>query len=89
MRLNTSPVTTSHDTQIRTWARRASVRAARARSTNATTPSTSAAGSSQAICPPISEPNNLVRPVEPHMLPCAPPPPTDPVSSPVIRPSPL
>ena len=90
MKLKVRPVTSSQPPQISSAARR-SVRGARRGDQNPPASRSSAAGSSQAIWPPISLANSRGRPVAPHMppLPPAPPPPTLPVSSPVSRPRPL
>ncbi len=85
MKLKTRPVTSSHPPQSRKAARVRSVRCARLVIHSPTPSSSSAAGSSHATWPPISLSNILVQPVTPQPL----PPPTLPVSLPVMRPNPL
>jgi hypothetical protein len=85
MKLKTSPVTSSHSPHNNSAARVRSVRGARQVAQSPATSRISAAGSSQAICPPISELNIRVQPVSPHMLPML----TLPVSEPLNRPNPL
>ena len=105
MKLNTTPVTSSQPPQIAANARiRVTGEAeppaipavtgtrARRRDTHSNAPSEiSAAGISQLICPPNSDPNNRKIPVAPPNPPPPPPPPNpiDPVSVPSSRPSPL
>ena len=87
---------TNQAAKIISVARRRSVRLPRI-TKNATRASTTAAGISQLICPPVALSNILRMPVEPHIPPVvvppapAPPPPpvTLPVSAPVRRPKPL
>ncbi len=98
MKLKVSAVHSSQPPQTRKAIRAESVRAWRRVAQRPNTSRISAAGISQAICPPMSPSNSRVRPVEPHLPPpfiglppppARPPPPTLPVSLPVIRPKPL
>ena len=91
MKLKVSAVTSSQPPHRTSPARTGSVRGARRVIHRPAPGRIRAAGISQAICPPISEPNILRMPVLPHMPePVAPtPPPTEPVSLPVRRPKPL
>ena len=85
MKLKVTTVTTSQPSQ-RVSAACTRRRSAKPRANQRpATPSTSAAGSSQAIWLPISESNIRQGPVSPQ----PPPPPTEPVSLPVSRPRPL
>jgi hypothetical protein len=82
IREKVTPVTSSQLPQTSTAALVGSVRGRRPRTTATAMAAMIAAGSSQAICPPISEPNNFVADdwsVQPTL----------PVSSPVNRPRPL
>ena len=63
IRLNVSPVTTSQAPHARAAARSASVRGVRRVHHSSAPSAISAAGSSQAICPPNSEPKSRVSPV--------------------------
>ena len=85
MKLNVAAVTSSQPPHSSSAARSRSVRGARPATHRPAISSTRAAGSSQATWPPISAPNNRVRPVAPQPF----IPPTLPVSSPVSRPNPL
>ena len=94
IRLKTAPVTSSQPPQSSAAARRRSVRAPRLDTHISRTTEISAAGSSQLICPPRSDPNSRVRPAWPlnaGLPPPRPPPPkpTEPVSLPSSRPRPL
>ncbi len=94
IRLKTAPVTSSQPPQSRTAALSRSVRAPRLDTHISRTAAISAAGSSQLICPPISDPNSRARlawPLNAGLPPPRPPllKPTEPVSLPSSRPRPL
>ena len=88
-RLMTSPVETSEPPHSSSAARSRSVRRARMVMASRTAPITRAPGRSHDIMFPNSALKRRVSPVGPHMLPATLPPPTLPVSLPVIRPKPL